>query len=185
MKKSISISELRSIIREVLEEAPNVLPPTPSGNVSSNKKGEDPVVHRNDNRRVYNADGTSKELQFDPSDPNAPGQRKIMNTQMPPTMHPPTVPAKASNAERAMDLDLKALGSKKNSGEPKPGDVNAIRPDKSAGSNKAALVHKALTAKGVQADISALQGWIAQMDPADSLIKTADDLASEWMAGTS
>lgn len=160
--------ELRLMIREILEEA---LPPKKPGTLDLS-----PEVSKGEKRR-YRADGTS--VPDDSPDSTIP-TTGTANTQMPPTQYPKTVPAKASNAERAMDQELKALGVGK-TGQPDP---NRIPRDKSAGSSKAALVHKILANKGVQANIDAVQKWIVQMDPMMSLIKTADDLANDWMSGT-
>lgn len=192
MKKSVTISELRQMIRSVLLEAdpnrvsrtPAALPPRPSGVSSVAKTGAAPSV-QNGKNRVYNADGTSREeLPFDSQGMYAPGQREIIQTHMPPTMHPPTIPAKASNAERAMSQDMKAKGAT-STGDPKNNvDPNRIPREKSAGSTKAALVHKALTSRGAQADINALQQWIAGLDPSESLVKTAEDLANDYMFQT-
>lgn len=165
MKKTIFISELRSIVREVLAEA---IPP------SSNKGKGPEVTDANKTPMRYRTDGTS-------TTDTAPSSSVSgsSNTQMPPTMHPPTIPAKASKVQRAADQQLKDM-SKSGSVDPNRIPVNP-RPE----SNKTGLVHRALLKQGMTADqlnIEDIQNWVKSLDPADALVKSADDLAKEYMS---
>jgi hypothetical protein len=188
MKKSISISELRSIIREVLEEAPSTASTNDDKNVEVDPGGPNSI---RGNEKLGGKSPTIPAPETAPTiKPSAPPPRSTVGARdlnhVMKRLDRGTIPAKASNAERAMSQELKAKGMTKG-GSPKtaPVDPNRIPFDKNPNATKAALVHKSLVSQGVQSDIDAIQSWIAQMDPADSLIKTADDLASEWMAGTS
>lgn len=169
MKKAYSISEIRQIVREVLKEAP---PPSrvskilPSGN-SPKPIGQEPTVHKT-NRR-YGVGGESYDAPDEKVDPKA-------NTQIPPTMYPPTIPAAASRAEQAASQDLRD----KNLGQPNR-NANRIPREKSPNADKTLRVQNLLKSRGTQVEFEPLQQWINQMDPADALVKSDNDLAQDWL----
>jgi hypothetical protein len=174
MKKNITISELRQIVRSVLLEAP--VPPKPADKPErklGGAKALPPEAHTEKWR--YRADGTASRT----NDTVAPQDVGTAQTQMPPTMHPPTVPAKASNKERAMDQELrqKNLGA---TGLPK--DIPTTR---SPHTQKATMVASTLASKGIQADEQTIKTWLASMDPSDILVKTTEQLAADYMANGS
>lgn len=168
MKKAYSISEIRQIVREVLKEAPpsRVSKILPSGNAPK-ISGQEPIVHKT-NRR-YGTGGESYDVPDEKIDPKA-------NTQIPPTMHPPTIPASASRAEQAASQDLRD----KNLGQPNL-NANRIPRDKSPNADKTLRVQKLLKSKGMDVEFESLQQWINQMDPGDALIKNDNDIMNDWL----
>lgn len=102
-------------------------------------------------------------------------------TQMPPTMHPPTIAAKASPTQQQADAELSQMITK-NPNRPatapsqKQIKVNAI---------KKALDNTGFTrdAEGAKKVTQNLASWYDQLDPADALVATADQLAQRFANG--
>lgn len=168
--KAVTIAELRNLIRdvilEVVNEAPEVVPskkvtvdPTGSGkNVDAKAKTEP-------------APALKRSL---PTNNSSVGSRDMDDVMA--RLERPTVPAKASAAERAMDQEMKSKGLGK-TGAPK-----LIPTTQNHSNQKASMVGKVLSSRGISYDADSLQSWISGMDPADSMIKTAEEIASDFNA---
>lgn len=119
----------------------------------------------------YDANGNSVDDDPSPIDPTA-------KTQMPPTMAPQTIPAAKSGAEQAANKELAGLNTK-NPQRPatapsqKQIKVNAIK--KSL--DMTGFTH---TADGAKKATQNLGAWYDQLDPADALVATADELAQRF-----
>lgn len=101
-------------------------------------------------------------------------------TQMPPTQHPPTIPASKSGAQQSADAELKGLNTK----NPRAATGGGVPSQKQIKMNN---VKKALdklgytgTRDGAHRTTQQLSSWYDQLDPADALVATADELASRF-----
>ncbi len=119
----------------------------------------------------YKNDGTS----VSDSPPPASGTAK---TQMPTTQHPPTMAAAASPDEAAVTADGAGKGTHINQN---PNRVGAAPSQKTIKVNS---IKKALDMQGYTKEPAAakrvntaLAGWYDQLDPADAMVSTADELA--------
>ena len=112
--------------------------------------------------------------------PDAPTQvSSTGDTQMPPTQHPPTMPAVKSQVQQQADTELHGSSISRN---PDP-----MRNMPSQKASKINAVKKALDAKGYTADAEKakrvtndLNTWYSQLDPSDALVATADELAARF-----
>lgn len=126
-----------------------------------------PTSARQGNFR-YDASGKAVTDQEPQANPTA-------RTQMPPTQHPPTMPAARSNDEK----ELAAKGGMGRNPQAAP---------MSQGSMKVNAIKKALDAQGWTAQhgigeqelVQSLKTWYATLDPGDALVATADQLAQRW-----
>jgi hypothetical protein len=123
----------------------------------------------------YDAAGNAVEDDGDKVNPTA-------KTQMPPTQHPPTIAAAASPTQQAADKELSGMNTKNPratmGGAPsqKQIKVNAIKKAlDTTGYTK--------TADGAKKATQQLASWYDQLDPADALIATADQLAQRFANG--
>ncbi len=99
-------------------------------------------------------------------------------TQMPPTQHPPTIPAIKSAGEQQAAAD--GVGTTSNIGR-NPATANKAPSQKNIKVNS---IKKALDTQGYTADANnakrvtqGLSSWYDQLDPSDALVSTADELA--------
>jgi len=150
----ISRAKLDTLVERVIRRLEKVAPP--------------PVTKTGDFR--YKNDGTSVE-----DTTNTVPTSGTAKTQMPSTMHPPTIPAAKSAGEQAAKSD--GVGN---------GSIVGRNP-RSIPSQKTVKVNnirKALDSQGYTADATkakhvtqTLNGWYDQLDPSDALVATADELA--------
>ncbi len=100
-------------------------------------------------------------------------------TQMPPTMHPPTVPAAKSSTQQQADAELSQMNAKSpNAKSPsqKQIKVNAIK-------KSLDMLGYTHTPEGQKNATQNLGAWYDKLDPADALVATADELAQRFSNG--
>lgn len=102
-------------------------------------------------------------------------------TQMPPTMHPPTIAAKASSTQQQADAELSKMNTKNPN---RPGTAPSQKQIK-VNAIKKALDNTGFTqtADGAKKATQELAAWYDQLDPADALVATADQLAQRFANG--
>lgn len=171
----ITRSQLETLVERVVSRLSEALPaPIPTkGTVPSSVTS---AVDSNKNPKRYRADGTSTDEPVG----NEPASATA-KTQMPPTQPPPTIPAPKSAAEKEAAAD--GLGSSTITRNPiaaapsqKTIKVNSIRKalDKSGFTG---------TPQGAKHTTQNLNAWYDQLDPADALVATADELAQRFANG--
>jgi len=114
-----------------------------------------------------------------PDDSSTVATSGTTQTQMPPTQHPPTMPATKSTTQRQADAELQGSNISRN-----PAAMRNIPSQKSM---KVNAIKKALDTKGYTATpdkakhvAQGLNAWYSQLDPSDALVATADELAARF-----
>jgi len=176
----ISRKTLDTLVERVITRLEEAVPPPKT----TGTKGTAATAKTGDFR--YNADGTSVPDTQGGRDSTGAGRptnaphtvSATVNTQMPPTMHPPTIAAAASTAEKEAAAD--GVGTTSGIGR-NPATANAAPSQKKI---KTDSIRKALNAQGYTADANnakrvtqGLNSWYDQLDPSDALVATADELA--------
>lgn len=103
-------------------------------------------------------------------------------TQMPPTQHPPTIPAAKSHVQQSADSELKGMNTK----NPRAATGGAPSQKQIKVNNvKKALDKLGYTGsrEGAQRTTQQLSSWYDGLDPADALVATADELAQRFANG--
>lgn len=175
----ISRKTLDILVERVISRLEEVLPPgtKPTTSTAGTAKTGD---------FRYNADGTSSpegQRGYDSKGVARPtgaphAVSATANTQMPPTMHPPTIPAVKSAGEQEAKAD--GVGTTSGIGR-NPATANAAPSQKKI---KMDSIRKSLDSQGYTADANnakrvtqGLNTWYDQLDPSDALVSTADELA--------
>lgn len=168
-RKSIVISELRqmvrSILREVLQEEDK--------DTATSKTVPAPASHADSVAKTIPAPLTAKQGSGKQLHVPVSGRGDTRLTNIDQMSSKQTVPAHASNAERAAQQDFQEKGLTR---------TGQLAPRASLQSQKAQMVSKKLAAKNMNVNAAELKKWIDQMDPADVLIKTDDELANEYIS---
>lgn len=119
----------------------------------------------------YDAQGNTHQVDDEPVNPTA-------KTQMPPTMAPQTIPAAKSGTEQQANKELSGLNTKNPS---RPGAAPSQK------QVKVNAIKKSLdttgftgTSDGAKRATQNLGTWYDQLDPADALVATADELAQRF-----
>lgn len=101
-------------------------------------------------------------------------------TQPAPTEHPPTVPASASRSEQEFQKDMggKKWGAPENSLRDDP--VNKKLQKVISSLKASGQLEKVQPNKRAEA-IAKLEKFVKEMDPSDRLVKTADEIADEFV----
>lgn len=165
---TISEADLRRLVRDIIKETMSAKFVSQNKNVVVDPTGSGKNVDTA--RKTEPAPSPTAATQYPSTKPVAPGARNINAALQ--NQDRPTVPAAASSTEREMSKDFEEMGLKNPS--------NGALSTKSPSSQKASMIEKILSSKGINVDSNALQGWVSKLDPSDAMIKTAAELASEY-----
>lgn len=156
----ITRRQLETLVERVMNRLAEAVPP--------------PATAKTGNFR-YDSSGNSVE------DDSEQGASPTARTQMPPTQHPPTIPAAKSSTQQQADTELSQMGTKNPRGgttapSQKQIKVNAVK----KALDKIGYTHSPEGAKNATQNLA---GWYDQLDPSDALVSTADQLAQRFANG--